>query len=59
MMEMLLVTQRPLESHEEELLRGWITTALGHPFEILITYVADIPRGALGKFEDFRCEVVE
>ena len=59
MMEMLLVVHRPLEKHEEELLRGWIITALGHPFEVSFRYVDEIPRGPLGKFEDFRCEVLD
>ncbi|HEY2841138.1 MAG TPA: hypothetical protein VGJ26_18425 [Pirellulales bacterium] len=56
-MEMLLVAPRGLTAVEEDLLRGWITQAVGHPFEIALTYVADIPRSASGKFEDFRCEV--
>jgi phenylacetate-CoA ligase len=57
MMEMLLVVHRPLTPEEEERLRGWVITAVGHPFEVRFCYVDAIPRSALGKFEDFRCEV--
>ncbi len=57
-MEMLLVTPRPLTAEEESRLRGWIEIAVGYPFEIQLTYVTQIPRGANGKYEDFRCEVV-
>ena len=38
-------------------LRDWTQQALGHPFEITLTYTQEIPRSASGKFEDFRCEV--
>jgi hypothetical protein len=57
MMEMLLVVHRSLTPAEEERLRGWVITAVGHPFEVRFRYVDSIPRGTLGKFEDFRCEV--
>jgi phenylacetate-CoA ligase len=56
-MEMLLVTPRPLTPAEVDLLHGWVTRAVGHRFELKLTYVADIPRSASGKFEDFRCEI--
>lgn len=56
-MEMLLVAPRQLTPAEAELLHGWVTHAVGHRFELAITYVAEIPRSASGKFEDFRCEV--
>jgi len=57
LMEMLLVVHRALTAQEEERLRGWIITAVGHPFEVKFRYVDTIPRSPLGKFEDFRCEV--
>lgn len=57
LLEMLLVVHRPLTTTEEQRLRGWITTAVGHPFEIRLTYVESIARSPLGKFEEFRCEV--
>jgi phenylacetate-CoA ligase len=56
-MEMLLVVLRPLTASDEDRLRGWITTALGHPFDVSFRYVDSIPRSPLGKFEDFRCEI--
>lgn len=57
MAELLLVAPRPLTGPEEKLLRHWTQQALGHPFEITLTYMQEIPRSASGKFEDFRCEV--
>ena len=56
-MEMLLVAPQTLTAAEAELLHGWVTQAVGHRFDLTLTYVADIPRSASGKFEDFRCEV--
>jgi phenylacetate-CoA ligase len=56
-MEMLLVAHRHLTEREEQRLREWIDTAVGHAFDTKITYVDSIPRSATGKFEDFRCEV--
>ncbi len=55
--EMRLVTKRPLTSDEEGRLRTVVQKHLGHPFEIEFTYHDDIPRGASGKFEDFRSEL--
>ncbi len=57
LMEMLLVVHRRLTAMEEDRLRGWVITAVGHPFEVKFIYVDAIPRSPLGKFEDFRCEV--
>jgi len=56
-MELLLVTPRPLTSIEEQLLSEWVAQAVGHRFELTLSYVADISRSSSGKFEDFRCEV--
>ena len=55
--EMKLVTKRPLTSDEEGRLRTVVQKHLGHPFEIEFTYHDDIPRSASGKFEDFRSEL--
>ena len=57
MMEMLLIVHRPLTPEEEDRLRGWVIIAVGHPFEVRFRYVDAIPRGKLGKFEDFRCDI--
>lgn len=56
-MELLVVALRPLTADEEHKLRGWIITAVGHPFDVAFRYVESIERSPLGKFEDFRCEV--
>ena len=56
-MEMLLVAPRAFTQAEANLLHGWVTQAVGHRFELKLTYVPEIPRSASGKFEDFRCEV--
>jgi phenylacetate-CoA ligase len=56
-LELLLVALRPLTPAEEEKLRGWVLAAAGYPFEVAIRYVDSIPRGAQGKFEDFRSEL--
>ncbi|MBU3990572.1 MAG: AMP-binding protein [Gammaproteobacteria bacterium] len=48
-----IVTERPLTESESAALVGIIHEALGHPFEIRLDYVAEIPRGPGGKFEEF------
>ena len=42
--ELLLVTPRTLSGQEEQTVRGWAQQALGHPFDINIRYVREIPR---------------
>lgn len=55
--ELLVVLRRPMLDYEQELLSQWVASALGHPFQIRVTCVDEIPRAANGKYEDFRCEV--
>lgn len=55
--ELRLVADHRLSKSGEEQLRKKITDALGAPFRITFTYLADIPRGTGGKFEDFISEV--
>ena len=55
--EVELVTARPLEPAEESALRQMLQGRLGHPFQIVLQTVADIPRSPGGKFEDFVCEM--
>ena len=55
--EVELVTARPLEPAEESALRQMLQGRLGHPFQIVLRPVADIPRSPGGKFEDFVCEM--
>ena len=56
-LEVKLVTAEPLTGEDEAKLREIILTRLGHPFDIVLTYHDDIPRGAGGKFEDFKSEI--
>ncbi len=55
--EVELVTTRPLDPAEAGSLRQMLQRRLGHPFQIVLHAVADIPRSSGGKFEDFVCEV--
>ena len=55
--EVKLVTGRPLTAQEETGLKQSIIESLGHPFRLKLVYCESIPRGAGGKFEDFRSEV--
>ena len=57
--ELRLAVARDLTSDEEEGLRAWVRDKLGHPFEVAITYHAEIPRTAGGKYQDFICELAD
>ncbi len=57
LLEMRLVSERPLTPDEEARLREIVLNRLGHRFEIALTYHENIPRSAGGKFEDFKCEI--
>ncbi|MGH8671090.1 MAG: phenylacetate--CoA ligase family protein [Burkholderiales bacterium] len=52
-----LVAERSLTLEEEQRLREFIVSKLGHPFQIDFTYHSEIAREASGKFEDFRSEI--
>ncbi len=56
-LEIKLVAGSPLEEAEEAALRKLVTGRLGHPFDIALSYVDDIPRNAGGKFEEFMSEI--
>jgi phenylacetate-CoA ligase len=56
-LEVKLVTPRPLRRDEEDRMRKYLHAALGYPFALSFTYVAEIPRSAGGKYEDFRSEL--
>jgi len=58
-MEVKLVTSRPLTAVEEQKVIDWLAHRSGHLFSILVTYHQEIARGPSGKFEDFRCEIPE
>ncbi|HIE86521.1 MAG TPA: phenylacetate--CoA ligase family protein [Gammaproteobacteria bacterium] len=55
--ELKLVTERPLSAEEETQLKELITPRLGYAFDLRLTYHEHIPRSSSGKFEDFRCEI--
>jgi phenylacetate-CoA ligase len=58
MIEVWLVTERPLTNTEEELLRAPILEALGYPFTLNFTYFDEqLPLGKNGKFEEFLCRI--
>ena len=48
-----LVTDDPLSPDQEQRLAKMIQDEMGHPFEIKLTYLDEIPRGPTGKYEDF------
>ena len=51
------VVARPPSASEEAAMRTIIQERLGHPFRIDLEYPDSLPRGAGGKYEDFRSEV--
>jgi phenylacetate-CoA ligase len=56
-LQVLLVAGRKGSPEEEGRLRAIIVERMGYPFEVSFSYVADIPRSAGGKFEDFKSEL--
>ena len=56
-LEVRLVTERPLDSDEEQRLGEMICGAVGIPFNVVFSYHDEIPRSASGKYEDFLSEV--
>lgn len=51
--ELKLVMERPLTEPEQTRVAGLMQRHLGHPFRIVFSFPADIPRGPTGKFEEF------
>jgi phenylacetate-CoA ligase len=56
--EVRLVARRRLTEAEEAGLRSTMLRALEHPFRIAFVYRDELPGGAGGKFDEFRCEVM-
>nr|QMS47987.1 hypothetical protein WG33_0186 [uncultured bacterium] len=56
--EVLLVTERDFLPHERDRLVALFQKNLGHPFRIVLTRCADIPRSPREKFEEFVSRVV-
>jgi len=57
LVEARLVADRRLTAAEEEKLRERLLSRLPAGFRVAVSYCAEIPRGASGKFEDFISEV--
>ena len=57
-LELVVVSDRPLTAEEEENIRLHVNGNVGATFSISFDYCNSIARGAGGKFEDFRSEVV-
>ena len=56
-LEVRLVVSEVLSPDEEEVVRDYVESTLGHRFELVFTYLDEIPRSKGGKFEDFRSEL--
>ena len=57
-LDVRLAVERPLTKEEEAKLRAMILGRIGHAgFDLAFTYHDSIPRGAGGKFEDFKSEI--
>ena len=55
--EIKIVSDRRLTQEEEANLCRWMQDRCGHDFPMRITYHDHIPRGAGGKFQEFRCDI--
>ncbi len=55
--EVKLVVPEPLTAEQENTAKKVIVRALGHPFNVTLSYHDEIPRSASGKFEEFVCMV--
>ena len=55
--ELRLVVGRVLTPAEETELRRWVVDKFDHPFDVRLSYHAEIPRTAAGKYQDFVSEV--
>lgn len=58
-MEMVMAVHRPLSASEEESVLNAFRESISHPFTVRPVYVDEISRSPSGKFEDFRCEIVD
>lgn len=56
-LEARFVAERALTPEEERGIVAAIHDALGHPFQVTLQPMSEIPRPASLKFEDFRCEL--
>ena len=58
-LEARLVVSRALNPDEERNLVAFINKSFGHPFQVRLTIMSELPRGKTWKFEDFMCMVPE
>jgi len=56
-LECRFVVERPLQAEEEAALLAKVRSRLPWHFELSVVYLAEIPRGPGGKYEDFYSEV--
>ena len=56
--EVKLVVATPLTNSKELQITQHLIEKFGHPFDYQFIYVDDIPRGANGKFEEFKSDVL-
>ena len=56
-LEFRLVAARKGTPDDEAKITAMIAEWIGYPFEVRYTYLDEIPRGAGGKYEDFKSEI--
>lgn len=56
--ELKLVMDRPFSDDEYALVVRRMQENLGHPFRIICSFHAELPKGPTGKFEEFICNVL-
>jgi len=55
--EVRLVVERDLTDGEKAKIRDWVREKLEHPFDVVFSFVDDIPRTKAGKYRDFISEI--
>ena len=56
-LELQVVAMRPMDATEQARLVEILLEHIGHPFQVELTFLAEIPRGAGGKLEEFECRI--
>jgi phenylacetate-CoA ligase len=56
--EIKVVRPAPFSADEKDRVIAYLQKTLGHPFDVSIDYVEQVPRSPSGKFEDFVSDVV-
>lgn len=57
--EVRLVVEHDLTDGEKEKIRDWVREKFDYPFDVVFSFVDDIPRTKSGKYRDFVSEVAE